>query len=383
MAKQETQSHSFFQRLATFMVAGFVLGSIVSTISIVGFGGAQSIEDLRDETQQLEEEIERSNQRAEEMADKAITLQSVIAGYDAEIRKANEQINSINAEIQRLEGELEQAQKDLDRQKEILRVSMRSLYVRGDASTIELLAASDSFAEFIDEQEYLERLKTAMQDSTNEIIALQEQMEEQKDEQESLLEQEQAVRRSLADARAEREQLLSDTRGQEARFREQVEQLQEKRKEVEEELRRMILAGQVANHGYVEAGQMVGRVGMTGFTTGPHLHFEYRSQGYNPVSPGWQGGVTLSHGLRWPMPQSSYVSQDYGCSTIRYANQGGCPPGRWLHAGMDMAGPLGSPIVAAKSGTIIHYGDDNDGYGIKAIIQHDDGTYSLYAHLAP
>ncbi len=371
----------FFRQLSMFVIAGVVVGSSVSALGIVGSSGAQTVEELREQSQQIEEELEQSSQRAADLADEAVSLQGMIRSYDNQIQLANTQINSINNEIGRLEAELKKAEAELERQKELLRVSMRALYRRGGASTIELLAASDSFSDFIDEQEYLERLKSGIQDSANTVIELQEQMEEQKLEQEELLAQEEAVRRGLAEARSERERILAQTRGEEQRFRQQIEDLQEKREQVEEELTRKLLAGSFQNLGNVQAGQMIGRVGMTGFTTGPHLHFELRNDEAVPINP-YVGG-SLGYGLTWPLPSSDNVTQRYGCGAPYHWYVRKCANGTSLHAGLDIAAPIGSPIVASSSGTIIHRGDDGDGYGIKVIILHDDGRFSYYAHLNP
>jgi murein DD-endopeptidase MepM/ murein hydrolase activator NlpD len=56
------------------------------------------------------------------------------------------------------------------------------------------------------------------------------------------------------------------------------------------------------------------------------------------------------------------------------------PKFRMCHYGIDMAGPVGMPILAAKSGTVISSGDVGDGLGNKVILKHADGTKSLYGH---
>lgn len=56
---------------------------------------------------------------------------------------------------------------------------------------------------------------------------------------------------------------------------------------------------------------------------------------------------------------------------------------RWgsLHAGLDIAGPIGTPILAAMDGTVIDSGPAS-GYGNWIRIQHDDGAISVYGHMS-
>ena len=52
------------------------------------------------------------------------------------------------------------------------------------------------------------------------------------------------------------------------------------------------------------------------------------------------------------------------------------------HKGIDIATPVGSKIIAARAGTVIHADNGyNGGYGKLVKIKHDDGYYTLYAHL--
>lgn len=55
---------------------------------------------------------------------------------------------------------------------------------------------------------------------------------------------------------------------------------------------------------------------------------------------------------------------------------------RWgsFHDGIDIANAIGTPIYAAKAGTVIDAGP-MQGYGNWVRIAHDDGTYTLYGHI--
>ncbi|KUI24107.1 hypothetical protein AU196_10190 [Mycobacterium sp. IS-1742] len=55
---------------------------------------------------------------------------------------------------------------------------------------------------------------------------------------------------------------------------------------------------------------------------------------------------------------------------------------RWgvLHAGIDIAGPIGTPILAAADGVVIDVGP-TAGYGAWVKLRHADGTVTLYGHL--
>jgi murein DD-endopeptidase MepM/ murein hydrolase activator NlpD len=55
---------------------------------------------------------------------------------------------------------------------------------------------------------------------------------------------------------------------------------------------------------------------------------------------------------------------------------------RWgrIHRGIDIAGPVGTPIVAAASGRVSYSGWNDGGYGYLVEIVHPDGSMTRYAH---
>lgn len=92
-------------------------------------------------------------------------------------------------------------------------------------------------------------------------------------------------------------------------------------------------------------------------------------------APSTSGGEQTSRssgagsGWRWPM--RGRISSRFGDRR----------PGGRSHAGLDIAAPTGTPIVAAKPGVVTHAGSAG-GYGLAVYISHGGGVSSRYAHMS-
>ena len=79
-----------------------------------------------------------------------------------------------------------------------------------------------------------------------------------------------------------------------------------------------------------------------------------------PGSPG-------KGGLAWPL-DAGQMSSVYGR--------------RWgrKHEGIDLAAPVGTPLLAAKDGLVLYAADTVKGYGNMVVLQHDGDLLTAYAH---
>lgn len=345
---------------------------------------AATIAELQQQSQQLQADIQANNEKLEVLEEQADTLEVKITALSSEIALANNEIQLTEVKLEELRLNLIKAEEELERQKQLLKATLQAIYERSGASTFELLMATDNLTSFLNEQEYLGQLQGAVKQSTDKVIALKKQIEAEKLAQEDLLAKQKLQREVVAEKKAEQESLLEQTQGEESRYTAILEGLQQKRREVEDELTALIRAGQLVSLGRVKQGELIGRIGMTGYTFGPHLHFEVRTSDNTPVDP-LAGGSSMGYGMIWPTPQGDSISQYYGCSDVPYARYlQGCPSSApWWHTGLDVpGGGLGAPILAAADGDIIWRGNQGDGYGIKVIIQHDNGYITYYGHLS-
>ena len=88
------------------------------------------------------------------------------------------------------------------------------------------------------------------------------------------------------------------------------------------------------------------------------------------------GAVRVAHKERPPAAPAWVNPNPSGAVTS-------CFGPRWgrLHAGVDLAAPSGTPIVAAGAGVVVRAGPA-DGYGNAVLIDHGNGYLTHYGHLA-
>jgi murein DD-endopeptidase MepM/ murein hydrolase activator NlpD len=84
-----------------------------------------------------------------------------------------------------------------------------------------------------------------------------------------------------------------------------------------------------------------------------------------PLHPSTSAPV---HHFKYIMPTQGILTSGYGW--------------RWgrMHKGIDIAGPVGTPIMAAADGVVVTAGWNSGGYGYLVKIQHPDNSLTLYAH---
>jgi murein DD-endopeptidase MepM/ murein hydrolase activator NlpD len=94
----------------------------------------------------------------------------------------------------------------------------------------------------------------------------------------------------------------------------------------------------------------------------------YRAASIGTASSGVRpyDGVRESRQFQWPVAQG-VVSSGFG---IRNGA---------MHSGVDIAAPVGTPVLAADSGIVIFSGTLH-GYGNTVIIRHDDDYATVYGH---
>ena len=363
--KRSTTNHFRHHKLRLAVVSLALIGFVALPFARV------NAESLSDKISNLQAQIDQSQAEAHRLHGEADSLQNALNTLTAEKNALQGQIDLSQARYDQLTAQIEQNEIKLAKQQSVLSATISDLSVESTTSPIELLAGSPSIGDFIDRQEYRTSVQEQVEAAINIVQELKKELASQRKEVETVLAQQKVQRDQLAAKEAEQAQLLASTQAQEANYQARAEDLRAQKAEAEAALAASLNTRSyaVAPAGYVSTGSIVGAVGSTGMSTGPHLHLEVRTSDGAVTNPS-----PYTHTDPIDMPPG-YISQSYGNPDAMYA--------RGWHPGTDYATNMGAPIYAIDSG-MMYRGCSQEmlgtwAYGYVAIIEHSNGTRSVYA----
>ncbi len=340
----------------------------------------QAIDAYQQKIEENSQKKTQAKQSAKDLQAQIDTLQKQISAYNQKIQllntqiaDLNNQINASEAQIARTEQSMAGTKKKISAAQERLGSRMRAVYESGNMSNLEILLESDSFVEFLNRMEMIQRISrednATISRLKKSIAGVQKQEDELKQAQAGL----QADKQEIQSSKTELQNSQAEIQGKKDLVDSQMKQLNTYMNSLDmqsAEAKQVIAEARVAQQQFMDA--LNGRLSqISSFGSG---QLDIR------LNPG---------GMIWPVPDSaSYISSGYG------------PRGGTFHYGVDIADPNAKagkavPIVAAAAGTVRiasnicthNYGKHyncgcNGGYGNYVVIDHGNGLLSYYGHMS-
>lgn len=371
--------------MAVALVAGVSL--VFGQVLQVPKANAETISELQQQAAVLQAEINANNAKLDEVKSKRKTLENEVYAFDLEIGNLTAQIEVINKKIKTLEIQIAEAEEELEYQKGILAESIRELYKQGGITTIELLASSDSYSDFISSQEYLSRMKSAIEESAAKVEALKNELEAKHREQANLLEELHGQRQILDNKRQEKAALLEETRGLESAYQDRTRELVEQQKAINAEIlsRSQVLVGSgPGGYPYYSAVCVV-----TGQHSGNCWNYEWRLNGTVIDEWGYYLRNCTSYAA-WrsalngkPVPRAMGHGGQWGYNAPAYGLSRGHTPKKGSLASYDMGGfghvaYVEEVLNGGSSVRISEYNFVADGEYSERIIPSDWATWYVY-----
>lgn len=356
---------------------------------------AESIDSLQ---QQLQE-LEQKNEEYQDILDKTQSdidekekyneaLVSKIEVLDDKIALTRESISDLNDSIEAKQKDIDQANEDIDGQLDTLCERLRTIYMAGNASDIEIIFGAKDFSDFIDKVSLIKTLSNYDKELIDDINVKLEKITEQKtaleedktelEEQEASLEDDQAELNKLLE---ENEETLRNLYSSNQNAKTALENAADESEAIENQIREYYRkqqeqAAQQNNNSSSGSNESSGGSSDNGSSGGS---VSIPSQPSTPsVTPPTTSGYT------WPCPGFYYLSSEWNEDR-----------GSYNHGAIDIAGSgiMGAPVVAAESGTVVasyngcphNWGKNGScgcggGYGNYVFIDHGNGKMTVYGH---
>ena len=300
--------------------------------------------------EEAKEELENINAEKSETLEQVENLIMQISSAQSEIDELNTKISDMNNQIEDAQNKLNEKQEEYDGKEELLEKRLVAAYEAGETSYLDVLLSSSSLTDLISnyymisevtqsDMELMEKIKNEQE----EIETAKQTLETSKQELDSVRAQKQQKATELQNAKSQKDSYVAQLDEQEKNTQAELEQFEQDKRDIQAQLA-AIARQEAASAGSSNVSNIVN----------------------NPSSSGY---------IR---PVAGY---SITCGWMGYSG----------HTGVDFSGSgiAGKPVLAAKAGTVVtstalKYSNGNyRSYGEYIVINHHDGTMTLYAHGAP
>ncbi len=330
---------------------------------------AQTVQDLQNRIdahnaaiQQLDVDIARYEQQLTDLGTKKQTLQTTLTQLNLQLKKltasisvTKNQISATQLEIQQLSDGIAGKETSIENDQTALADSLRMLNRAESQPLAVQMLSSDSVSTIWTDVDNTESLQGAIHDNIGTLSNEKQSLTDTKTATESkkaqLVKQQNtliAQQGSLNATKKAQSDLLAQTKSQESNFQAIISQKKAQQASLQTAL--------------------------------SDLKAQY-NQAVNPsqiTPPG--AGI-----LQWPVSGKITITQYFGDTPFAQAHSS-LYSGHG-HDGLDIAAPIGTPIYAALSGTVIGTGNTDAtrgcySFGKWAMIKHNNGLNTMYAHLS-
>ena len=321
--------------------------NLIILLSSIGISYAATTSELRNQQSDIDAKIEQTNteiagvkKQMTNALNQINSLNSEISGYENDISKLQKQLEDVNAQITEKINNIAEQQEKYDTQKDLLEKRLVALYEAGETTYLDMLLASDDLSDFISNYYLIEQMAEADEELLTNIENTKKQLEAEKEYLDSAKAEIETTTASIAEKKNslsktvnQKKNVVSSLTAEEAELQAQLEEFEEDKRRIQAELAKI-------------ASNYSGEV----------------------VAPSAAGYISPLNGK-----SKRHITTGY------YGYKG--------HTGVDFVCSPGTPIVAVKSGTVVtstalrNSKGKYRSYGEYVVINHHDGTMTLYAHM--
>ncbi|WP_054951251.1 murein hydrolase activator EnvC family protein [Numidum massiliense] len=362
------------KKLLPFAVATTLVLSAISP-SAIAANVDDDIKELRKEVKKQEDkqaEVQqklKKNENAQKPVEQDIEkLDKQLSDTEKKLRKLNDDIVVTEEKLDKAERKLKAAEKRVAERDEILSERLRLIYEKGEVSYWEVLLGAKDFNDLLLRFDSLHTI--AQQDKElleaqkrdRDIVAKAKRAVEQNLAKLNTLKAEAKEQRTLlAKQQSKKKVALASLQKEHSNLEKAKEQYAQKARELADELAKKEEEKRQAELPIQAPVPVPSDNGDSG---------KQPSNGGNPAppAPNKNDAPPKNTGGKLLWPANGTLTSGYG------SRSGG------FHKGIDVAGPVGTPIYAAEGG-VVTFAGAMQGYGNAIIIAHGGGMSTLYGHM--